>query len=203
MNDENFWDKLMGTDDDAGMYMASYGEGVGSDTRHTIGAFINEGETLLDAGCGPGWNFEHFLEYGPALAGYKGTDYSPRFIRACRAKYPHGNWEVQDARNLLEEDNSWDVVLLQDIVEHTNGYEKPIESALRVAKKRVIVTFWHLTDNDDHINDDGDDGYGAWYSRPKLEAYLDTLGYMWAHTESEPGANRQHDFYIIDKDEPR
>lgn len=200
---ENFWDELMGSDEDAMMYMQSYGEGVGSDTRHTLSAFLEDGETLLDAGCGPGWNYEHFIEYGPILAKYKGTDYSARFIRACKIKYPEADFEVQDARDLKEPDNSWDVVLLQDIVEHTNGYEKPIESALRVAKKRVIVTFWHLTENDDHINDDGKDGYGAWYSRPKLEKYLDSLGYMWMHTESDANANRQHDFYVIDKEEPK
>ena len=200
---DNFWDELMGSDDDAMFYMQSYGEGVGSDTRHTLSAFINEGETLLDAGCGPGWNYEHFLEYGPILGAYKGTDYSARMIRGCKAKYPEADFEVQDARDLKEPDNSWDVVLLQDIVEHTNGYEKPIESALRVARKRVIVTFWHLTENDDHINDDGNDGYGAWYSKPKLENYLDSLGYMWIHTHSQPDDNREHDFYVIDKEEPK
>lgn len=199
----NFWDDLMGDDENAMMYMQSYGEGVGSDTRHTLGAFIEDNESLLDAGCGPGWNYEHFAEHGPILSDYKGTDYSERMIRGCKMKYPEGNFEVQDARDIKEKDNSWDVVLLQDIVEHTNGYEKPIEEALRVAKKRVIVTFWHLTENDDHINDDGKDGYGAWYSRPKLEKYLDTLGYTWMHTESDPEANRQHDFYVIDKEEPK
>lgn len=201
MSESNFWDNLMGTDDDASMYMHSYGEGVGSDTRKTLQALINDGESLLDSGCGPGWNYEHFNEFGPKLSAYKGTDYSPRFIRACKGKYPEADFEVQDARKLLEPDESWDVVLLQDIVEHTNGYETPITEALRVARKRVIVTFWHLTENDDHINDDGNDGYGAWYSRSRLEDYLDSLNLFWIHETSLPDANRQHDFYIIDKQE--
>jgi hypothetical protein len=95
------------------------------------------------------------------------------------------------------------VVLLQDVLEHTNGYEKPVKEALRVCKKRVIVTFWHLMEADEHINDDGNDGWGAWYERGKWETFLDTLGYTWLHTESAPEANRQHDFYFIDKEEPK
>ncbi|CAB4176369.1 AdoMet_MTases domain containing protein [uncultured Caudovirales phage] len=210
MIEENFWDKLMGTDESASTYMVSYGEGPGSDTRLTISAFINDGESLLDVGCGPGWNMDHFSQFGPALSKYKGTDYSKRFVKVAnkRRKAEHIQnfttieilpFQHQDCRNLLELDKTWDVVLIQDCIEHTNGYEKPIREALRVAKQRVIVTFWHLTENDDHINDDGNDGYGAWYSRIKWEEFLNTFPYVWYHTESKPGDNRQHDFYVIDK----
>lgn len=199
MSKGNYWDDLMGSVEEASMYMDSYGEGVGTDTRHMIGQFINDGESLLDVGCGPGWNYEHFRKFGPKLGRYKGTDYSTLMIQGAKGKYPDANFEVGDCREIKEKDESWDVVLLQDVVEHTNGYEKPTKEALRVAKKRVIVTFWHLTENDDHINDDGNDGYGAWYSRPKWEKFLNTLDYFWTKTETPEGANRHHDYYIIDK----
>lgn len=194
----NYWDLLMETDEAASDYMTTYGEGVGSDTRHMLESFINDGESLLDVGCGPGHNFQHFNDFGPQLSAYKGTDYSERFIRVCKLKYPDGNWEVQDARKLTEPDKSWDVVLLQDIVEHTNGYEKPFTEALRVARKRIIVTFWHLTENDDHINDDGNDGYGAWYTKSGWESYLDKQDLLWFHVETPEDANRHHDYYIIE-----
>lgn len=205
----NYWDELMGDDEHAATYMETYGEGAGSETRHTIGAFIQDGESVLDVGCGPGWNMEHFNAFGPEVLRYKGVDYSDRFVRVAnerRIKMRYSTdyalpFELQDCRDLKEPDNSWDVVILQDCVEHTNGYEKPVEEALRVARKRVIVTFWHLTENDDHINDDGNDGYGAWYSRPKWEAFLNTLPYVWHDTQSSPDANRYHDFYVIEKDE--
>lgn len=199
-DDHNFWSKLMGNDEDAGMYQYSYGEGPGCETRRVIGEFINPGETVLDVGCGAGWNYEHFRDYGPKIGVYKGTDYSKRFVRACKTKYPDVLFEQQDCRDLQEEDSSWDVVILQDVLEHTNGYERPVLEALRVAKKRVIISFWHLTETDDHINHDGDEGYGAWYSRPKWEAFLNSLVHVWFDAETSPEANRQHKFYIIDKE---
>lgn len=199
----NFWDSLIGSPESASVYMESYGEGVGSDTRITLSGFINEGESVLDVGCGPGWNLEHFKKFGPKIGDYKGIDYSEYMIIGALSKYPDANFEVGDCRKLEETDASWDVVILQDVLEHTNGYEKPVKEALRVASKRVIVTFWHLMENDEHINDDGNDGWGAWYERGKWEKFLDTLGYTWLHTESAPEANRQHDFFFIDKEEPR
>jgi ubiquinone/menaquinone biosynthesis C-methylase UbiE len=205
----NYWDNLLGDDDHAASYMMTYGEGPGCDTRHVLSNFINVHETVLDVGCGPGWNMDHFAEYGPMLERYKGVDYSERFVRVANQRRKQLDtptsyampFELQDCRELKEPDNSWDVVLLQDCVEHTNGYEKPLQEALRVARKRVIVAFWHLLedqDEDGSKNDDGNDGYGYWYSRTKWEHYLDKLDVSWFHHRIKDNKNR--DFYIIDKD---
>jgi len=196
----NYWDSLMGSVEAASVYMESYGEGVGSETRNIISEFINDGESVLDVGCGPGWNYAHFKKFGPPVT-YKGTDYSDYMVQGAKQKFPEANFELGDCRDIKEPDSSWDVVLLQDVLEHTNGYEKPVKEALRVAKKRVIISFWHLQDTDnEHINDDGDDGYGAWYDKAAWESYLNSLGIFWVETETSPEANRQHLFYIIDKD---
>lgn len=198
----NFWDTLIGDVENASMYMQSYGEGVGSDTRKTLAQFINDDESVLDVGCGPGWNYEHFKEFGPDVD-YKGTDYSELMVAGAKMKYPKANFELGDCRDIRESDESWDVVLLQDCLEHTNGYEIPVKEALRVARKRVIVTFWHLIEDGEHINDDGNDGWGAWYEKGKWENFLDKQEYSWVHLVSKPTDNRQHDFYVIDKEEPR
>lgn len=204
MSSLNLWDKIAGTPEEAAGYMSSYGEGPDFDTRHFIRSFINDGESVLDVGCGPGHNYETFLRFGPNVSEYKGLDYSQVMIQGCLLKYPEANFKVGDVRDIKESDASWDVVIVQDCLEHTNGYEKPVYEALRVAKKRVIISFWHLTENDDHVNDDGDDGWGAWYSRPKWETFLDTLGVMWIHDRIQPeGKNHPWDFYILDKEEPR
>lgn len=199
----NFWDNLMGSDEEAANYMVSYGEGVNCPTRHTLGSFINDGESVLDVGCGPGHNYEHFKTHGPEVI-YKGLDYAIRFVRANKQKYPEANFELGDVRDIKETDESWDVVIMQDALEHTNGYERPVREAVRVAKKRCIFTFWHLTESDDHVNDDGDDGYGAWYSRPKWEEFLKTLekeqDIVWFHYELEYPAGRKRDYYVIEKE---
>lgn len=190
----------MGTDEGAAAYMESYGEGPGCETRLIVGSFINDGESVLDVGCGPGWNYPHFEQYGPKVT-YQGVDYSERFIRVNEQRWPNIRWSVMDARDLQVPDESFDVVLLQDILEHTNGYEKPVREALRVARRRVIISFWHLVmDDNEHINDDGNDGWGAWYNGNKWEEFLNSLPYPWMDTETSPEANRQHKFYIIDKE---
>lgn len=214
----NFWDDLMETDEGAANYMSSYGEGVGFDTRHTIGQFIEDGETVLDMGCGPGLNADHFAEYGPKIHAYLGMDYSSRFIRVANERTKTlqiptevseimliPSFKVGDIRNIEELDSSWDVVILQDCLEHTNGYEKPIQEALRVAKKRVIISFWHLEGNEgtEHINNDGNDGWGAWYDKTKWEEFLNSLDYVWHYLEVAPeGKTHKWDFYIIDLEKP-
>lgn len=204
----NYWDNLMGTDEGAANYMATYGEGPGSPTRYALGEFINDGETVLDVGCGPGWNLDHFMQYGPAIKQYKGLDYSERFVRVAnkrameKAKTSTGPYELGDVRNVKEADESWDVVIMQDVLEHTNGYEKPVREALRVAKKRAIFTFWKAWRNDgtgDQINDDGNDGYGANYQRGPWEAFLDSLGYHWLPHEIEYAGKTRY-YYIVDKE---
>lgn len=204
----NYWDELMGTDEGAATYMESYGEGPGSETRHIIGSFINDGESVLDEGCGPGWNFDHFKQFGPKV-GYLGRDYSERFVRVANDRWP-GVFELGDCRNITQPDKSWDVVILQDCLEHTDGYRKPMAEALRVARKRVIVTFWRGQMRDDFENDtgvssvrdDGNDGFCGEYSRIEWEKYLDSLGYHWLETQSSPEANRWHRFYVIDLEAP-
>lgn len=205
----NFWDNLMETDESAATYMLSYDEGPGTETRHILSNFVNIGESVLDVGAGPGWNMDHFAEYGPRLKRYKGVDYSERFVRVAneRRKQKFSSsyalpFELQDCRNLKEPNKSWDVVIIQDCLEHTNGYQKPILEALRVARKRVIVAFWHLMDKeeDNPINDDGNDGWGAWYSGPKWEKYLDKLGYPWFHEQLIDKTGKPRDFYVIEKE---
>lgn len=198
-SNSKYWEDFF-TDESAAEYMATYGEGPGSPLRKKISGLINKGESALDVGCGPGWNYDHFKEYGPEVR-YKGTDYSKRFVRVANQRHP-GVFEIGDVRRINERSESWDTVLLQDVLEHTNGYEKPLREALRVARKRVIVTFWHLKDEDDpHINDDGADTYGSWYDKREWEKFLNKLGYPWLHEEMSRnrGQETYWHIYIIDK----
>lgn len=199
-DDTNYWSRLMGDDAHAAEYMATYGEGVGFELRHKLGSLIKENESVLDAGCGPGWNYDHFLEHGPEVRVYIGMDYSERFVRVANERHP-GRFMQGDCRKIPAPDRTWDVVILQDVLEHTNGYEKPVREALRVSKRLVIITFWHLTEDDDHINENPEendyDGWGAWYSQPKWEEFLNTLDTPWKHETLMTG-NHKRDIYTLE-----
>lgn len=204
---KTFWNE---DDVDHATYMESYGEGVGSDTRRHLFFYIGVNDSLLDEGCGPGWNFQHGREIEFWDGKYKGTDFSKGFIDACIEKYGNAidrSWEVQDARIPKEKPGSWDVVLLQDIVEHTNGYEKPVLAALKIARKKVIVTFWRsLSESDEDDVKQSKEGYDDWcgsYSKPKLIAFANDLVskkqiHSWSLTESN--GNRHHDYLILFKE---
>ena len=194
---ENYWDKLLGSDEHAAQYMETYGEGAGTPLRLKIASYLEPEEWVLDVGCGPGWNFDTFLNHGPAVY-YRGMDYSERFVRVAseRAK-PMKIFSKGDVRKIPAPDKSFDVVIMQDVLEHTNGYKKPISEALRVARRLIIVTFWRMGKGDDQINDDGDDGWGAVYGQEKWEKYLDSLELKWNH-ERIPRKDTYHNIYTIE-----
>lgn len=202
-NPKKYWEDNF-TDEAAAVYMENYGEGPGSPLRMELSKLINDDESVLDVGCGPGWNLDHFTEHGPKIKAYRGLDYSERFVRIANERWNNSrSFGLGDVRKINEPNESWDVVLLQDVLEHTNGYETPLLNALRIAKKRIIVTFWHLKDEDDpHINDDGADTYGAWYDKREWETFLDSLDLHWLHYDI-PRKESRHDIYVIDKEVER
>lgn len=183
-DDNNYWSKLMETDEQAATYMESYGEGKSSPLRVKLASYLKPEEWVLDVGCGPGWNFETFLEAGPSVY-YRGLDYSERFVRVANQRTGMKIFKLGDVRKIPEPDKSFDVVIMQDVLEHTNDYKEPIREALRVSRRLIIVTFWHLVEEQEqeHINDvpeENDlDGWGAWWARPDWEKYLDSLGLDW------------------------
>ena len=99
-------------------------------------------ESILDSGCGTGPIYE-MIKYDPRWDFiYKGTDYSFSMIDVCREMFPDGEFEVQDARKLLEPDNSFDCVLLLHCLDHVDDYRAVIRESARVAKKYVCVVLW-------------------------------------------------------------
>lgn len=103
-------------------------------------------ESLLDVGCGTGPIYQLIIENEEGrwdnVVKYKGTDYSRTMIETCKKEFPYGNFEVQDARKLTEEDNSWDCVLLMHSLDHLDDYKSAIKEAARVASKYVCIILW-------------------------------------------------------------
>jgi ubiquinone/menaquinone biosynthesis C-methylase UbiE len=111
---------------------------------------------------------------------YKGTDYSEGMIDVCKNEFPEAEFEVQDARKLLEKDHSWDCVLLMHCLDHLDDYQSAINEAARVAKKYVLIVLWrgftnsgqnNLNDRNDFGRDDGghwEDTHLQDYSKERL-----------------------------------
>lgn len=142
-------------------------------------------KTLLDVGCGTGPIYDLIVNDPDGrwdnITKYKGTDYSRQMIETARREFPHGDWEVQDARRLTEKDNSWDCVLLMHALDHIDDYASVIKESARVASKYVLIVLWRgFVDSGTHLNDrnrmgkaegepDWEDTYLQEYSRESLE----------------------------------
>ncbi len=103
---------------------------------------INEGDKMLDAGCGPAIFYERLSKL--KKFDYTGIDNSKKVVDYCKKKFKKANFDVSDLYNLNFKDNYFDIVLCVDVLEHVANYEKIIKELLRVSKKYVII-HTHIT----------------------------------------------------------
>jgi 2-polyprenyl-6-hydroxyphenyl methylase/3-demethylubiquinone-9 3-methyltransferase len=95
---------------------------------------------ILDVGCGAG-----FIANPLAQMGYKvkGIDVSPSTIEQARRRAVAGLiYEVEDAFNLRDQDGSYDVVLVLDVLEHVEEWQGLLKEAARVLKPGGLL-FYH------------------------------------------------------------
>lgn len=92
------------------------------------------GKALLDIGCGFGLYVDYFSKKG--FSG-TGVDFTREFIQSAQ-KSKQGNFVFAAADNLPFENNSFDTVLLFDILEHGDE-EKILKEAIRVTRQRLII----------------------------------------------------------------
>lgn len=152
-------------------------------------------KSLLDIGCGTGPIYQLLInaeeDIWDSVIKYKGIDYAPNFIAWAKKEFGDQLFEQGDARNLKEQDDSWDCVLLMHALDHIKEYEDVIREASRVTKKYIIIVLWQdfRLDGEVKINDKNtfgkpkdengellkgeepwSDTYLMQYSREKLEA---------------------------------
>lgn len=103
-------------------------------------------KSLLDVGCGTGPIYDLVVnneeERWDNITKYKGTDYSEDMIRSCKEQFPYGDFEVQDGRDLMENDETWECVLLLHALDHVKEYQQVIKEAARVSSKYVCIVLW-------------------------------------------------------------
>lgn len=104
--------------------------------RHQAAASMIDGGRVLDLGCGDGFFLQLLHERN--IVGH-GLDMSSDGIEKCQSKGL--NAEVYDFANmpLLFADNTFDYVVMLDVLEHLYYPERVLAEAARVSKKFVIV----------------------------------------------------------------
>lgn len=96
-----------------------------------------KGTKILDVGCGAGKNVEEFSKIGNAY----GIDNSSQALGFCKEKRHLKNIFRAEAEKTPFAKNSFDIVTLLDVLEHTDD-EKTIKEMGRILKKdgAVIIT---------------------------------------------------------------
>ena len=97
--------------------------------------------TIFDVGCGLCIIDATLMEKFPSYNYYyKGSEVTKKWIRI--AKKNNCNIVFGNAYDIKEPDESYDVVLSLDVLNHLRDFKKPIAEMIRVSKKEVFISFF-------------------------------------------------------------
>jgi len=197
---ETWWDIEISDHEKYGLNINYAGKKL---VAHLLG---DDCQSVLDVGCGNGLVYKAIKEEGKLPSKYKGVDLSSKMIETCQKMYPEVEWEQEDADQLKEENESYDIVLLFHVHESMNSYQQSIKEALRVAKKKVIIVFWKgLTNLDeDIIQEMPYNGWTSFYCAKKFFTFLKEIDYSYAPwLELYCDGFRYNLYFVLDKEHQR
>lgn len=110
------------------------------------------GSTVLEEGCGSGYNSELIrLAAGPDVQ-YTGIDIAHSMVNLARQTYPGDTFEVMQSENLRYEDGQFDIVLNGASLMHTIDYDKALDEARRVASRYVVLHTVTVADTEANVH---------------------------------------------------
>ncbi len=114
------------------------------DDLKELAQIAEEGNNVLDAGCGTGYLF-------PALkkTNYVGVDFSQKLIKIAEKRYPEASFKRMNILNLQFKDNYFDKVFSVGVLHQIPSFKKRLEflkELKRVLKKDgvLIIRVWNL-----------------------------------------------------------
>ena len=98
--------------------------------------------SLLDVGCASGYYTVH---YSKKCSKVFGIDPNENLIKIAKEKYPNLDFRKGSAEEIPFKDNSFDVVILSDVLEHVADEKKCLSEIHRVLKDdgKLILTVPH------------------------------------------------------------
>jgi len=96
-------------------------------------------QTILDAGCGEGFTMEKLLK-SAVCKKIEGVEYSKDAILLGKKLFPKLTFKQASAYELPYKDNSFDLVICTEVLEHLEEPTKAFKEMLRVSKKYLIIS---------------------------------------------------------------
>ncbi len=94
---------------------------------------------VLDIGCGEGYITKHIKEYKKGLV-VEGIDFYDEVIEIASVRYPEIKFSQGSVYNLPYQDNSFDLLILSEVLEHLEEPVTAINEIKRVSKRYCIIT---------------------------------------------------------------
>ena len=95
--------------------------------------------SILDAGCGEGFTLNKIYEAG-VKEGLEGIDGSEEAISIGRKIHPHLSLKQGNIYKLPYKNNSFDMVLSTEVLEHLEYPQEALKKLIRVSKKYVLLS---------------------------------------------------------------
>ncbi len=146
---------------------------------------INDGDHLLDVGCGPGTITRDFARLVPD--GYVvALDRTPTIIQEAVGDDTRVFGAAGDAYNLPFQDGSFDIVHAHQVLQHLGDPQRAIREMARVASRFVAFA-------------DADyDRMLWWPSSPSLERWMQLYQEIAAHNDVNPNIGRELSSLALD-----
>lgn len=96
-------------------------------------------ETILDAGCGEGFTMDKLSKKGVGKK-IEGIEYTKDALSFGKKLFPNLTFRQGSVYELPYKDNSFDLVICTEVLEHLEEPAKALKEILRVSKKYLIIS---------------------------------------------------------------
>lgn len=107
-------------------------------------------KSILDVGCGEGFTLEK-LRKARIGTHLEGVDYLDLAIKLGKKEHPDLTLKKGSIYDLKYKDNSFDVVICSEVLEHVEDPQKGLEELVRVSKKYCVLSVpnepWFMVGN--------------------------------------------------------